>query len=373
MQAAFTLAQRNLQTKMVQPIFVEGLKHKDVGVRVQACQGLGMLGNHGTTGADGVKALTTAFKDPEAQVRQQALYALQSQRGDLSSIVPALTELVKDKDQSVRQQIIWMFQRTGETGVAPLTELLKDSDANIRVQAIQTLRNMGAHAKKALPAIKDAVKDENPNVRMNAMLLLATVGGEGPAFLVKQFDVEKDANTRAQILANLCHTGQHKLAAPLLKSAMSDKSNTVRQTTVNLLGYFGRDSKEAFEVFIMGLKDSDPQVRTQSAYNAGNYGNKAWDPLMDAMKGTKDTGFRQALLQGMMGTQFRTKASIEPLVDCLKDDNATVRQWTCIVLMNMGADAKSALPRLRELAKGDANQGVQNQAQAAIASIEKQK
>lgn len=373
MQAAFTMAQRNLQTDKVQPIFIDGLKHNSTGVRVQACQGLGMLGNFGKTDAFALKALTGALKDSETSVRQQALYALQNQRGDLSAILPALVDLTKDKDLNIRQQIIWMFSRAGAAGAPHLADLLKDSDVNIRIQAMQTLRNMGKNAEKAMPAIKEAVKDENANVRLNAMLILATVGGEGPQYLVKQFEIEKDAGTRAQLIQNLAFSGQGKFALPLLKTAMKDPAPQVRQATINILGYFGRDNAEAFEVFAMGLKDSDNNVRTQAAYNAANYGVKSWDPLAEALKGSKDAAFRQALLQGMMGSGFKGKSGVEPLIDCLKDDNVTVRVWSCIVLGNMGPGAVDALPRLRELAKSDANSGVQNQAKNAVAQIEKAK
>ena len=373
MQAASTLAQRNLQTDKVQPIFLDGLKHSATGVRIQACQGLSILGNYGKTDPTSLKALTGALKDSEASVRQQALYALQNQRGDLSAILPSLVELTKDKDLNIRQQIIWMFARAGASGAPHLADLLKDADVNVRAQAIQTLRNMGKNAEKAIPAIKEAVKDENANVRLHAMLALASIGGEGPQFLAKQFEIEKDANTRAQLIQNLAYTSQGKYALPLLKTAMKDPSPNVRQATISILGYFGRDNAEAFEVFALGLKDSDNQVRTQAAYNAGNYGVKAWDPLAEAIKGAKDSNFRQAILQGMMGTGFKGKSGVEPLIDCLNDNSVVVRQWSCIVLGNMGPGAIDALPRLRELAKSDSNQGVQNQARNAVAQIEKAK
>src|SRR5262249_28107420 len=154
----------------VLPIFLDGVKHKSTGVRVQACQGLSMLGGNGNMSADALKAITVALKDSESEVRQHAIYALQNQRGDLSTVLPELVALSKDKDQNIRQQVIWMFSQTGPKGAAHLGDMLKDSDANIRMQAIQTLRNMGKNAEKAMPAIKEAVKDDNSNVRVVAMV-----------------------------------------------------------------------------------------------------------------------------------------------------------------------------------------------------------
>jgi HEAT repeat protein len=375
MQAAFTLASRGLQTDKVAPIFTDGLKHKSTSVRIQAAQGIGLLGNRGAADAKSMQALIDAVKDPEASVRQQVMYALQGQRGDLSIILPALAALAKDKDISIRQQTIWMFQRTGEKGVPHLIDLMKDSDANIRVQSIQVLRNMGPKIiSKAVPAFKTAMKDDNAQVRLHAMLVLATANTEPPEFFIKIFHEEKDASARANLLANFTYNGMQKVALQLMKPAMQDKDVQVRRTAVNLLGHYGNNNKESFEIFELGLKDADEGVRTQAAHSAGFYGNKSWDPLQNALKSTKDANFRQAILQGMQNTGFRGKTSVLPLVECLKDSNDTVRHLACNVLANIGPEANAAIPHLRKIADDKAaNPNVQNAARNALQRIEVKK
>src|SRR5205807_7929767 len=46
-QAAFTLAQSRLEFDKVAPIFLESLKHKTPGIRIQGLQGLGAFRNTG--------------------------------------------------------------------------------------------------------------------------------------------------------------------------------------------------------------------------------------------------------------------------------------------------------------------------------------
>jgi HEAT repeat protein len=303
------------------------------------------------------------------------MYALQNQRGDLSSILPALAMLSKDKDSGIRQQTIWMLQRTGEKGVPHLVDLMKDKDVNIRVQSIQVLRNMGPkNLATAAPALKLAMKDENAQVRLQSLYALAATNTEPPEFFIKNFNEVKDASARANMLANFTYNGLQKIALQLMKPAMQDKAPQVRQTAVNLLGHYGNTSKEAFEVFEMGLKDTDNGIRTQAAHSAGYYGNKAWDPLADELKSAKDSGFRQAILQSMQNVGFRGKTSVAPLTACLKDDNLNVRVFACNILANIGPDAVAAIPELRKIAdEMNANANVQTAARNAIQRIEAKK
>ncbi len=430
MQAAFTLAQRRLQTDKVTPIFIDGLKHKAPSVRVQALQGLSLQGNaaiaprvaemmrdpdvnvrqhcvytlqnirgnpetvvpilagafkEGNAGTRvavlqvawmfGGKAkdfILDGLKDKDTNVRQQAINAIQNWQGDLTEALPTIVKLMNDKDLGVnRNQLIWLLARAGDPGVPHLGALLKDTDANIRQQAMQVLRNIGPRAVKAMPQIKEAIKDSNANVRLNAMIVLASVGGE-PAFLIKNYQEEKDASVRVSILQSLAYSGQQKLALPLLSSAMKDPAVQVRQNTVNLIGFFGNGSKEGFEVFTMGIKDTDSTVRISAAHHANFFGAKSWPHLEESLKSTKDSGLRQAVLQGMLNTQFKSKTAVEPLTDCLKDTNPTVRMWACVILGNIGPDAAAALPRVRELVN-DTNPSVQNAARNAVTQIGRDK
>ncbi len=433
MQAAFTLAQRRLELDKVTPIFLDGLKHKQSGVRVQALQGISMMGNpkgsaaavsvaeslrdpeqivrqqaiyalqniRGTPeavvpvldtiykdgnadtrrtvlqvvwlyGGKGKDIILAGLKDKESTVKQQSIYALQNMQGDISEAVPALLALMQDDSLGQhRQQFVWILARAGEKGAEPLGELLKNKDEGIRLQASQVLRNMGVNAKKALPAIKEAIGDKNPQVRMNAMIIYATLSEDGAKFLVNRFGEEKDGPARANLIAALIYSRDRNVAVPLLKSAITDPHQQVRQTVVNALSNFGQNSPEAFEAFRIALKDSDQSVRMQAGYLGHFYGKKAWEPLESALKGA-DSGFRVAILQSMQSSRYDRKEGVTELTNCLKDNNISVRIMACNVLANIGPDAKQALEGLRAVAN-DSNQAVSNSARNAIARIEAKK
>lgn len=429
MQAAFTLAQRQLDTDKVSAIFVDGLKHKTPGVRIQAIQGLGMMRNAGPSVAP---KLAEALRDPDANVRQQAVYALhgvrgaaetmspilaktyrdgdadirrsvlqvawmygasskdivfdglkdkdagvrqqainalQNLQGDLTDALPMIVTLLKDKETvSYRPQIVGLLTRVGDKGIPLLGDLLEDPSEHVRVQAIQVLRNSGDKAKPALPKIREAVKDKNWNIRLNALIMVAYLDNDA-TLLIKYFEEEKDANLRTNLLQNLTFSGQQKQVLPLLPKAMKDPSPQVRQATVHLIGHFNQDSKESFAIFVEGIKDSDNNVRIAAANHAGYFREKSYPHLEDALKTAKASDFRQAILQHLVNGQYKSKTAIPALIDCLKDSNLVVKQWSCAILGTIGPDAKDALPRLREVAK-DANPNIQQAAQNAIRQIE---
>lgn len=369
MQAASTLTSVRRELDKVTPIFIEGLAHESAGVRVQAAVGLQQIGG---AGAKAQKALIKALEDREPQVRQHSMWALQNQ-GDLKAILPDLVKLKNDKDAGIRQNLVFLIGRTGADGAPHLAEFLQDKDVNVRINSSNMLRNLGANAKDVMPAIKEAaLKDENPNVRLNCMMAVANGGGEGAKFLAERFAEEKDANVRTNIYNSLVYSNNKQQALPLVKLGVKDSAAQVRQAVVNSLYTLGRDSKEGLEAFTMLIQDSDQNVRLQAAHTANLYGKNAWDALEKSLKSAKDGNHRQAILQGMIHTAYRSKASLMPLINCLKDDNFQVRYLSCRLLGDIGPDAVDALPGIRAL-MNDEHQYIRDAARNSLGQIEKKK
>jgi HEAT repeat protein len=364
-QAVYALHQAGGQADAVVPVLAKVYKNGDAQIRSLVFQ---VVWRYGAKAKD---LILDGIKDKDANVRVQAVNSLQNLQGDLSEMIPTLTMLMKDKELGIRQQLVWLFQRTGEKGVPHVAELLKDPDQNVRMQAAQVLRNLGPRAAKAGPALKDAIKDANAGVRLNALLALTAIGGDGPEIVAKHFSEEKDANTRANLLQNLAYSNNRQLALPLLKTAIKDPAPQVRQTVINVVRLYG-NTKEALEIFELALKDTDVQVGTNAAYLAAMYGSKAWTPLEEALKSTKNSGFRAAILQGMQQSQYKSKTSVPILIECLKDILPNVRQAACNVLGNIGPDAAAALPALQELTN-DSVPFVQNAARSSIQRIDAKK
>jgi hypothetical protein len=81
------------------PTLRDGLKSRDVEVRVKAAAALGKLGQAGKAA---VPALVTALKDSSAAVRRQAAVSLAAIGLGARDAAPALTGLLRDSDREAR-------------------------------------------------------------------------------------------------------------------------------------------------------------------------------------------------------------------------------------------------------------------------------
>jgi hypothetical protein len=132
------------------------------------------MGLHGGPGA--VELLIAALRDQHPDVREQAAWAL-GMKGDRSAVEPLIAAL-KDQDQRVRSQAAWALGMKGNSeSVDALIAALKDESAQVRAQAAWALGMRGA--QRAIEPLNLAMKDENRQVRQNAawalgMLLINT-------------------------------------------------------------------------------------------------------------------------------------------------------------------------------------------------------
>src|SRR4029077_18261667 len=122
--------------------------------------------------------LVKAARDKDANVRQQALWALQSCPVNAKTMLAPIVKLIQKEQGYPRQTAISVLGRLGEKAVPPLLNLLKDKDAGTRSTAAAALGNVGEAAKEAIePLTGLARKDDNPQVRSAAVYAL---GGIGP-------------------------------------------------------------------------------------------------------------------------------------------------------------------------------------------------
>ena len=116
-----------------------------------------------------------ALKDSDAEVRQQAAFALSQLRDPRA--VPALTSALKDESDEVREQAIFALSQIRDVNAVPaLTTALSDPKANVRQQAAFALSQIGD--EKAVPALVGALKDKDAEVRQQAAFALSQIGDE---------------------------------------------------------------------------------------------------------------------------------------------------------------------------------------------------
>jgi HEAT repeat protein len=131
-------------------------------------------------------------------------------------------------------------------------------------------------------------------------------------------------------------------------------------------GVFGQKKKMDKDVIpeiaeipklVKHLKDSDPKVRAEACHGLGLRGEiRARDvadaiaPIADLLKSDPDAGVRREAAYSLGLISSDSKNSVEALMKCMENDKEDLKVKTAAAasLGNFGADAKPALPLLRE-------------------------
>jgi HEAT repeat protein len=115
-----------------------------------------------------------------ANVRIRAIKVLARFGKQAQNTVPQLMDLMDDKDDDVSlsaAEAVWSIDRRPEV-FPPFVRGLKAKTANNRVRAANSLGNMGADAKPAVPELVAACKDRDSSVRREAYRALSLVDNE---------------------------------------------------------------------------------------------------------------------------------------------------------------------------------------------------
>src|SRR5262249_40558974 len=340
------------------------LEDKDAGVRLSAVQVVWRYG------PDSIPLIVACFGDKDDNVRQNAIWMLQSVQGDLKPALPKIRELLKHENAQVRTGAVALLSRCGDEAADDMLALMRDKDVNVRWQAVHGLRNMQKTAKKLLPALTEmATKDKDTELRTFAIYAMAQLGPDAFEPLFEILTAEKDEGVRATAIQMLGNYGQQSAKAiPFLTEALKDKSAQVRWSAASALGQMGKQAKKVIPQLAELLqKDTDSTVRQHAMYALSNMYPDSMPAMVDGLK-VDDSNVRQVALNYMNSYNYRKKDAVPGLIACLKDSNVNVKQQACNILGQMGKDAADAVESLRKLSQ-DTNPTVQQAAQAALSAI----
>jgi len=120
------------------------------------------------------------------------------------------------------------------TDIPGLIRDLKGGDENTRAEAAESLGELGADGKPALPALLSALGDEGERVRQNVLRAIIAIG--------------PDENT----------------IQPLTNS-LKDSDNEVRALSASALGQLGPSARKSIPALREALHDRDEDVRKEAA------------------------------------------------------------------------------------------------------------
>jgi HEAT repeat protein len=166
-------------------------------------------------------------------------------------------------------------------------------------------------------------------------LLQAAKSGSGPERIKAIDEVGAYKSTAASAVGDL-------------SSLLTDKSAEVRAHASHALGEIGEPAKPAAAALTALLKDDDETVRRQAvkALAAIKPGPQVMIPLFMQLMDDPDEGVRQRALRAVSDVGA---GAVPGLIEALHHENTAY--WACLVLRDIGPEAKDAVPSLIELLK----------------------
>jgi HEAT repeat protein/beta-lactamase regulating signal transducer with metallopeptidase domain len=244
------------------PGLIAALGAERVGaVRAKIAWALGEIGD-----ARAVEALGSVVRDPEVEVRRQAVEAL----GELESkaAVPMLLPALRDSDVETRKNAAEALgQLQSADAIAGLSVATRDSEPEVRKQAVEALGQISD--KRALPALEAATRDHEAEVRRQAVEAIGQLDdlrAAPPAVIAATRDADRAVRrAAAEALGQI----EDESSVPALIPLTRDTNAEVKRSAVEALASIG--GAGSIEVMAALLKDDDPEIRKLAAEALGKH------------------------------------------------------------------------------------------------------
>ncbi|MCA9267856.1 MAG: HEAT repeat domain-containing protein, partial [Planctomycetales bacterium] len=330
------------------PALAKRLEDENSLVRAQSAFALGGIGEASRAVAP---QLVVAVTDKDLLVRRAALRALQSIKPDRSITIPLMARLLREAEPDVVVYVLNSLAEMGAEGLPALTEALKDKQG--RYWALLVLAEMGAEAQSAVPAIAALVADEEPEVRMQAILALGEIGPAAktaaPA-IIKQFESDDHNAIRYAAAYALSEIGAAE-AKPLLQKAVDDNAEGgdqfLRVVAAASLAALAPDDKaveeQSVKILIAGLTSDDANVRKAAVRGLAQ--SKAPSELVAPAMVAAIQKADASVIGDVIANLSALGAEAVPRVK-RGLANPDLRGYAAVILGNIGADAKDAVPEL---------------------------
>lgn len=298
--------------------------------------------------------------DDSPRVRRSAAYALGAFGPQAAPAATALREALASTDADVRQNAAWALGQLAEMAddddVSALRERLGDKSTLVRRDAATALGKLGARGAKGVPDLMGLVQRETDEVVRKAGLdaLAHLAGPEHREFArnLKDLLADRDPETARSAALVLARVGGEPAipAVPVLQKALQDADVQVQRLAAAGLGGLGEDAAPAVADLANVLGSSpDKEVRRNAALALGHMGEKARPgvpALGAALSPSVPTDVREAAAEALAHIAYPTNTAALPNVfKAIRDDADPLVRQRCIWSLFKMEDLKDSNAR----------------------------
>lgn len=184
---------------------------------------------------------------------------------------------------------------------------------------------------RAVRPLIAALQETNPDVRRSAAIALGELKDPGNLELfIKMLD-DQEPDIRRWAGAGIGQIGVAAALEPLMRTALHDNDQTVREVATGTLG--GSKDPRAVDALLTALQDSYINVRINAARGLGRlHSAEAVDPLIK-MLSSNEPAARQAAAEAL--GELGDPRAVNPIINMLIQENG--RDWYMVVLSGLQA------------------------------------
>ena len=348
-----------------------GLKASEYGQIHVILNAFTLMETQAAEAADEIADLTR-HKEPD--IRSAAVEALASIGVKPARFSEIIEPLLADTSLEVRQAAVSSLQKVPEAAEGQLGKLkllLDDPSAELRKSALLALSSVGQRAADVADQAATLLADPNLEVKKAAILALGAFRS-APALAIRQLDWlghHGDHDVRLLVLESLSKLNdQAKSSLPLFESSLDHDDDAIRLAALEGFSMIESQSEKLLPILMRALEDDSQAIRHASLKAMTSLDDDA-APAIPALIKRLGEGQDRELALGVLRRLPSEADFLDHYVSALEHDDPGVRAFGCRALGNLGKEAESALPALRE-ARRDRYRFVRDQANEAIKRIE---
>src|SRR5262245_47175204 len=192
-----------------------------------------------------------------------------------------------------------------------LSGRLKSGDAAARQAAAAALADWGVHAAPVVPQLIQAPQGKDTELRWRAARALGAIGDPAAVTALHAAVDDLEPAVRAQAIFAIGRLGVgDRPALEAITKGLTDKDVNVRRAAVRALRSIDADRQTIIPLVLKLLEDNEPAVVMPALYTIAEAGAAVVPALSEAL------------------------------------EHPEARYWACLVLAEIGPDAKAAVPAL---------------------------
>ncbi len=271
--------------------------------------------------------------------------------------VPELISSFSDADREAAALIADKISQRGSSATGHLVSALESRDPIIRRGVFLTLQQLGAKAKKAVPALTRLTTSTDSLNRRGAIYALGAMGNAAKPAIANLIEAlaHEDFHTQYAACRALGNLGEiAEPAIPILIQLTQTGLTSVRRHAAAALGGVGPAiGDDGLQALVDALADRSQAVREQAVIAMGRLPEiaKATVPKIEQLLRTGKLKARPLAIRSIWQLTGDTDRAVAMLVDELHD--VQTQLMACMILEEMGYDAKGATEALLEMTESE--------------------